>query len=99
MSPAVERGIGLQALVDGGEVAAHGQTGVREGASRIDERDQQRLPTKLAQCDLPPALVGKAKVRHEIAGRRNMILRLWLVVRLRLCRDHDLVNQGLVASN
>ena len=61
----IERGIGLQALVDGGEVAAHARTVVRERAARVDEGDQQRLAAELPEADLPPALVGQAKVRHQ----------------------------------
>lgn len=85
----VERGVGLEGLVDGGEVAAHAGTVIRERAAGVDEGHEDDLAVKLLEIDLVAGLIEQGEVWNYVALGGDVVVDGGLVVWAALGDDHD----------
>src|SRR5438309_10398294 len=65
---AFERRISGHLLFDFREIAADARAEIREWTARVNERDQQNLPTILPQRNMFPILIVERKIRHVFPG-------------------------------
>jgi hypothetical protein len=70
------------------EIVGNQRAVVREWAPRIDERNQQHMSAKRIQVNALVVLIDDHKIRHRIAGPRNMKLRSRLAACL--LRHHNI---------
>lgn len=89
MRLAVEGWIGLEGLVDFGEVVAHAGAVIGEWAAGVDEGHDDDFAMELVQADLMAGLIEQRKVRDGVARCGDMILDSGLVVGARLRDDDD----------
>ena len=87
----VERGVGLQGLVDVGEVAAHARAVVGERATGVDEGHQDDFAVKLLEVDRAIGLVEQLEVGNVVALGGDVVVDSGLVVGARLGDDDDVV--------
>lgn len=91
----VERRISGQSLIDFGKVMAHPRAEIGKWAAGIDEGEEQNLALELRQVNGAIALVEELEIGHNIAGLGNMVLDGRFVVRARLGRDNNVVEQNI----
>jgi len=85
----VEGGVGLEGLVDFGEVAAHAWTVVGQRAAGVDEGDEDELAAELLQADFFVGLIEEGEVGDGVADGGHVILDRGFVVGASLGDDDD----------
>ncbi len=86
----VEFGVGLEGLVDLGEVLAHARAEVGEGAAGIDEGHDEDLAAELVEAEGVAGLVEDGEVGDGVAGCGDVVLDGGDVVGAGLGDDDDL---------
>ena len=85
----VERGVGLQRLVDGGEVAADMGAVIGERTAGVDESHDDDLAAKLLEIDGAIGLVEEREIGNVIAFCGDVVVDNGFVVGARLGDDND----------
>jgi len=83
--------VGVEGLVDVGEVAGHARAEIGHGAAGVDEGDEKGLAFELGEADGAVALIAEVEVGDGVAGVGDVVLDGGFVVGAGLSGDDDVV--------